>query len=238
MMPRIGDHVPVPGERVEVLPVIAIDGPMAAGKSTVAQLLARRLGFQYVDTGAMYRSVAWAEHQQGIDIQNEGAVAALAQTLRLEFLPTPEGQRVRVNGVDVTEAIRTPEISDAASVVSTYPAVREAMVRLQRDLGARGGVVMEGRDIGTVVFPNATLKIYLDATPEVRVRRRYEELRAKGTAVALEALAQAEAERDRRDVTRGHSPLRPAPDAIVIDTTRRSVEAIVEQILTLLRERK
>ncbi len=227
----------VPKDRARKKPVVAIDGPTGAGKSTVAQVLAQRLGFRYVDTGAMYRSVAWAARQQGIDINDEGAVAALAHSLKIAFLPSGAGQRVEANGVDVTEAIRSPEVSDAASIVSAHPAVRKALVTLQRQLGRDGGVVMEGRDIGTVVFPDAELKVYLTATPESRARRRYEELRARGAEVTLAALARAEEERDRRDSTRDLSPMRPAPDAIVIDTTQQPVETIVERILTLLRRR-
>lgn len=217
--------------------VVAIDGPMGAGKSTIAKLLADRLGFRYVDTGAMYRSVAWAARQQGIDVDSEETVAEVARSIQIELRPSAGGLRVLANGIDVTESIRSAEMSDAASIVSTYPPVREAMVKRQQLLGAGEKVVMEGRDIGTVVFPDAAVKIYLTAAPAARARRRYDELRAKGSAVALADLARAEEERDRRDATRGHSPMRPAADAIVIDTTQRTPDAIVDEIMKIVRSR-
>lgn len=218
-------------------PIIAIDGPVGAGKSTVARAVAQRLRFRHVDTGAMYRSVALAVMERGIDLRDERAVVAVARSLDFEFVPHGEGQRVVVNGVDVTESIRRPEVSEGASVVSVYPDVREAMVAVQRRLGAGGGVVMEGRDIGTVVFPEAEVKIFLDASPEERARRRFNELRAKGAKVDLEELRKQEEERDRRDRTRTHSPLRRAADAVVIDSTGAVVERVVEQILAVVQER-
>ncbi len=218
-------------------PIVAIDGPVGAGKSTVAWAVARRLRFRYVDTGAMYRSVAWAALQRGLDLHDADRITALARSLRIEFVPHAEGQRVLVDGVDVTEAIRTPEVSDAASLVSVYPGVREAMVAVQRTLGQEGGVVMEGRDIGTVVFPDAEVKVFLDASLEERARRRYEELKSKGVAVDFAALRQAEETRDRRDRTRPYSPLQRAPDAVVIDSTGVLADDIVERIVQLVRGR-
>jgi len=229
-MARVTD----PSAHAKPLFVVAIDGPMGAGKSTVAKRLADRLSFRYVDTGAMYRAVAWAARQRGVDIHNREAVAEVAKTIQIEFRPWAGGVCVIASGVDVTETIRSPEISDAASIVSSYPAVREEMVKRQRVLGAGGNVVIEGRDIGTVVFPDAAVKIFLTAAPDARARRRYEELRAKGSSVALSDLARVEEERDRRDATRGHSPMRPASDAIVIDTTDRSPEVVVEEIMKLV----
>lgn len=219
-------------------PVIAIDGPVGAGKSTVARAVAQRLGFRYVDTGAMYRSVAWAAGRQGVDLLDRDRVAALARELAIEFMPAPGGQRVIVGGADVTEAIRTPAVSEGASVASAYPEVRAAMVALQRRMGEGGGVVMEGRDIGTVVFPDAEVKIYLDATLLERARRRYEELRANGEQVSYDAVRLALRERDQRDSTREHSPLRAAPDAVVVDTTAMTVDEIVEAILTRVAGRR
>jgi cytidylate kinase len=216
-------------------PIVAIDGPVGAGKSTVAMGVARELGFRYIDTGAMYRSIAWLARKQGVDLRDERAVAAVAASASIDFIPADDRQRVVVNGTDVTAAIRTPEVSDAASVVSAYPAVRNAMVALQRRMGSEGGVVMEGRDIGTVVFPDADVKVFLDATPQERARRRYQELVGKGVSVDYDSLKRAEEERDRRDSTRAHSPLRRAPDAMVIDTTGRTVEETVDQIVRLVK---
>jgi len=220
-------------------PVVAIDGPVGAGKSTVARLLARRLAYRYVDTGAMYRSVALVAVQQGVDLGDEPAVVGIAESLSIEFQPGPGGeQRVVANGADVTAAIRSPEVSDGASIVSVYPGVRRAMVAIQRRLGAAGGVVMEGRDIGTVVFPDAEVKVFLDASLEERARRRYEELRSRGAAVDFDSVRRTEEERDRRDATRAHSPLRPAPDAVIIDSTDRSVEETVAAVMALMARRQ
>jgi cytidylate kinase len=161
----------------------------------------------------------------------------LAQTLQIEFRPGPSGDRVIVNGEDVTEAIREPRVSDGASIVSTIPRVREALVARQRELGREGGVVMEGRDIGTVVFPDAEVKVFLNASPEARARRRYDELRARGAQVTLEEIMRAQAERDQRDATRAQSPMRPAADAMVIDSTVLNVDQVVDEIVRLVRER-
>ncbi|MGH2405145.1 MAG: (d)CMP kinase [bacterium] len=218
-------------------PVVAIDGPLASGKSTVARGVAARLSFGYVDTGAMYRSVALVAIRRGIDLAHAASVTAVAESLGIEFRGGPNGQRVILDGEDVTDAIRTPEVSDGASIVSVVPGVRAAMVATQRALGARGGVVMEGRDIGTVVFPDADVKVFLEASLESRARRRYEELRARGIDIDLDEVRRAQAERDRRDSTREHSPMRPAPDAIVIDTTERTAEDVVGTIIRIVQER-
>ena len=218
-------------------PIVAIDGPVGAGKSTVARAVAQRLRFRYVDTGAMYRSVAWAALQRGISLSDERAVTALAQSLQIDFVTDPEGQRILVDGVDVTDLIRTPQVSDGASVVSVYPGVREAMVAVQRRLGADGGVVMEGRDIGTVVFPDAEIKVFLDASLDERARRRFEELRARGASADLESVRRAEEERDRRDRTRSHSPLRAASDAVVIDSTGIPADEVAAGIVQLVQRR-
>lgn len=179
----------------------------------------------------MYRAVAWKARAEGVDVNDREAVAAIARAIQIEFLPGRRGQHILVDGNDVTETIRSPQISERASIVSAYPEVREAMVALQRRMGKDGCVVMEGRDIGTVVFPDAEVKIYLDATLDERARRRYEELRKKGERVTLEGVRQALEQRDRRDSTRAHSPLRPAADAIAIDTTSMSVKQVVGEIL-------
>jgi cytidylate kinase len=214
--------------------VIAIDGPVGAGKSTVARALAQRLGYRYVDTGAMYRSVAWQATHRGIDLDDRAAVAEVARAIEIEFVPGAGGQRVVAQGTDVTEAIRSPRMSEGASIVSAYPEVREALVALQRRMGEGGGVIMEGRDIGTVVFPDAEVKIYLDASLDERARRRHKELRAKGEAITFEGVREALRERDHRDSTRAHSPLRAAPDAVVIDSTTLTVAQIVDEIVQRL----
>lgn len=200
--------------------------------------VARALGFHYIDTGAMYRSVAWLALKQGVSLRDERAVTSVAASASIEFVPANGRPRIVVNGADVTEAIRAPEVSEAASIVSAHPTVREAMVALQRQMGAEGGVVMEGRDISTVVFPDAEYKVFLDASPEERARRRFQELVGKGVAVDYESLKKAEEERDRRDSTRAHSPLRRAPGAIVIDTTGQTAEEIVDRIVQLVRARR
>lgn len=211
--------------------VIAIDGPVGAGKSTVARALARRLGYRYVDTGAMYRSVAWAAIHGGVSLADEPAVAGLARDLDIEFVPDPSGQRVMIDGEDATEAIRRPEMSEASSIVSAYPAVREAMVALQRRMGAARDVVMEGRDIGTVVFPDAEVKVYLDASLDERAGRRFRELQGRGETATYEEVRRALEDRDRRDSTRAHSPLRVAPGAIMVNSTGMVVEEVVEEIV-------
>ncbi len=225
-------------------PVVAIDGPTAAGKSTVARGVALRLGFRYVDTGAMYRSVAVAALRRGVDLTDADAVTRLANAISIEFRSTGtpatdegKGERVLVDDEDLTEAIRTPEASDGASRVSVIPGVRTAMVARQRVMGTAGGVVMEGRDIGTVVFPNADVMVFLSASLDARARRRHAELLARGQVVSLEDVRRIEAERDRRDETRTHSPLRPAEGAVVMDTTVMTADQVIEAIVRLVRER-
>jgi cytidylate kinase len=213
--------------------IIAIDGPSGAGKGTIARAVATRLGFQHVDTGAMYRALAWKAFHESIDLADEVSVSALAG--RAEF-DVSDG-RVRVDGHDVAGAIRTPEMDAAASIVARQPAVRRVLVEKQRALGAQGGVVMEGRDIGTVVFPAADVKIYLDASPEERARRRATDpahASGKGTT-AIQEVATALAERDRLDRTRATAPLAIAADAVVIDTTTLSIEEAVERVMEQIR---
>jgi cytidylate kinase len=217
--------------------VIAIDGPMGAGKSTVARAVAARLGYRYINTGAMYRAVAREALRRGIDPHDGDALGALARSLPMEFAPSDDGDRLLVAGEDVSDALKDPAVSEAASVVSTHPPVREALVARQRRLGATGAVVMEGRDIGTVVFPLAEVKVFLNATPQERARRRFEELVAKGTPVDYEALRAAEEARDQRDRERVHSPLRVASDALLIDTTGKSPDQVADEVLSLARRR-
>ena len=213
--------------------VITIDGPAGAGKSTVSRTLAQRLGYRYVDTGAMYRVIGVLAAEQRIELTDASALAILCDTVTIRF--EPEGERVRIlaDGRDISDLIRSAAAGQLASKVSTAPAVRERLVAQQRALGAGGGVVMEGRDIGTVVFPDAPLKIFLDASPMERAQRRATELQARGERVDLDAMAREIAERDARDRTREHSPLRPADDAHVIDSTGRSIAAIVNELLAL-----
>ena len=213
--------------------VIALDGPSGAGKGTISRAIAERLGYRHVDTGAMYRAVAWLALERGVPFDDEPAVAALAETARLRVEP----DRIAIDGHDVTAAIRTPEMDRAAARVARIPAVRRVLVARQRALGAGGGIVMEGRDIGTVVFPGADLKIYLDADPAERARRRATDPAHAGSQGPLTAVAESMADRDRSDATRATSPLTAAPDAIRIDTTGVAIQAVVEQVLALARER-
>ena len=213
--------------------VIAIDGPSGAGKSTVAKRLAERLGFIYIDTGAMYRTVALWALRQKVDPGDMHRVEQLAIAAQIELAPG----RIWLNGEEVTEAIRTPEVSSGASKVAVIPGVRRAMVAKQRDMGERSSVVMEGRDIGTVVFPDADIKVYLDAMPQERVRRRLAEGRAKGEQISAEALAAQMQERDQRDSTRADAPLSQAPDAEYLDSTALDISEVEEAILKMVRAR-
>ena len=213
--------------------IIAIDGPSGAGKSTIARRVAERLGFTYIDTGAMYRAVALWAARQGVDAGDMHRAEQLALAARIDLAPG----RIALNGEDVTEAIRTPEMSGAASKISAIPGVRRAMVALQREIGERASVVMEGRDIGTVVFPHADVKVFLDASPAERVRRRHAELAAKGQVVDEEQLARDMRERDARDSTRADAPLTQAPDAVYVDTSGMTLEAVEEAILKIVRAR-
>jgi cytidylate kinase len=218
--------------------IIAIDGPSGAGKSTLSKLLAARLGYVNIDTGAMYRSVALAARRLGIDPADNEALTRLCADLHIEFIRNNGEERVFLDGEDVSAAIRTPEVSLQTSKVAACPAVREAMVRLQREMGARGGVVLEGRDIGSVVFPQAEVKFFLVATARERGRRRYEELRAKGLDVDLEqTIAEVEA-RDAADSAREHAPLLQAPDALPIDSTAMSIDEVLVEMLKIIEARQ
>jgi cytidylate kinase len=213
--------------------VVAIDGPAGAGKSTIARRLAERLAFTYIDTGAMYRAVALWALRQAIDTRDMHRMEQLALAADIKLAPG----KILLNGEDVSEAIRSPEVSNGASRVAVLPGVRRALVAKQRAIGERSSVVMEGRDIGTVVFPDADVKIFLDARPEERVRRRLVEERAKGNATDEEVLAKQMAERDRRDSTRADAPLTQAPDAIYLDSTALDIDEVEEAILKIIRAR-
>jgi CMP/dCMP kinase len=208
--------------------IIAIDGPSGAGKSTVARTLAKHLHYVYIDTGAMYRAAALRAKEKGVSAADEEALARLAASLRIIFVADSKETRVLCDGEDVTEAIRSPEISLLASDISRRSGVRKALVDMQREMGRPGGVVLEGRDIGTVVFPHAEVKFYLDATPEERARRRFEELRRKGLPVRFGETLEEVIQRDRNDMSRPISPLKKAEDAILIESTNLTVEQVVE----------
>ena len=216
--------------------VVAIDGPAGAGKSTIARRIAARLGFLYIDTGAMYRAVALWARRLDVSLDDHLKLEQLARAAVIELRSNPLG--VVLNSEDITELIRNPEISQEASKVSAIPGVRRALVEKQRAMGEVNSIVMEGRDIGTVVFPEAAIKIFLDAAAEVRAQRRLDELHAKGqTSLALETVLKDINERDTRDRTRGEAPLMQAPDAEYVDSTRESIEAVEERILMLVRAR-
>jgi cytidylate kinase len=213
--------------------VVAIDGPAGAGKSTIARRLAAQIGAVYIDTGAMYRAVALTALRSDTDLADAARLEALARAADIQF--EPGSTRVLLNGEDVTEAIRKPEVSPAASKVSAVPAVRRILVEMQRRMGASSSVVMEGRDIGTVVFPNADVKIFLDADPDVRAGRRVRELEEKGLAPAAADVASEIRERDHRDSTRADSPLLRAPGAVYLDTTPLSLDQVEHAILEIIR---
>lgn len=215
--------------------VIAIDGPAGAGKSSVAKRVAEQLGFRYLDTGALYRALAWKALQQGLRPQDTRYLIEMTRETQIELLQQGDQQRVLVDGRDVTEAIRSPEVANLASPISAIPEVREILLDWQRDFARKGGTVAEGRDTGTVVFPNAQVKIYLTASLDERARRRHKELLQRGIDISFEQVKLDMEARDRRDLTRHIAPLRPAPDAIVIDTEHMSLEEVVEEVMRLCR---
>lgn len=213
--------------------IIAIDGPSGAGKGTVARALAARLGYRHIDTGAMYRAVAWKAHHDGLPLDDEDTIASLAERSTIE---QADG-RISIDGFDVTREIRTPAIDKAATAVARLPKVRETLVREFRRLGEGGAVVMEGRDIGTVVFPDADLKFYIDASPEERARRRAADPAHTGGQASLELVQSDLVARDQSDSTRSVAPLAKANDAIAIDTTTMPIEAVVNRVMMLIAER-
>jgi len=217
---------------------IAIDGPSGAGKSTMAKAVAARLGCVYLDTGAIYRTVAYHMILMGISPKDGDGVGRLIDDVNIEILFTADGkQRMILNGADVTDEIRTPEISKGASQVSVHPVVRAVLLDLQRDMAKKNNIVMDGRDIGTVVLPDADVKIFLTASPKVRAKRRLAELQAKGEKLTFAQVLEELEKRDERDSTRAAAPLRCAPDAVRVDTSDYSIEESIEQILSVIRRK-
>ncbi len=216
---------------------LAIDGPGGAGKSSVADELAARFGALHLDTGAMYRAFAWKALKEGASTRDEAALAALAAGTSIDVRYENGAQRTLIDGTDVTGVIRTPEISMAASDVSKFAAVRVWMVRLQQALARRQSMILDGRDIGLRVLPDATLKIFLTASPEVRAQRRYDELRQRGDPSAYESVLEDVRRRDHQDSTRAVDPLKPTPDAVIVDTSDMTQAQVVEHIARLLEER-
>ncbi len=213
--------------------IIAIDGPSGAGKGTIARTLSQELGYRHIDTGAMYRAVGWKARLDGIALDDDEGVAAVAERASLIV----GNGLVEIDGHDVTRAIRTPEVDKLAASVARLPRVREVLVARQRELGVSGGVVMEGRDIGTVVFPDADVKIYLDASAEERARRRANDAAHTSSQAGQAAVAEAIAARDKSDTTRTASPLTLAQDAVLIDTTGLPIDVVVARVMDLVRER-
>ncbi len=217
--------------------IITIDGPAGAGKSTLARALAAHLGWTYLDTGAMYRAVGLAAYEAGVDVSDQEALSQVVSSLELDIAPGPEATRVFLNGREVTTAIREPHISSLASRASAWDFVRRAMVSLQQRLGSNGRIVAEGRDMGTVVFPEAGLKFFLDAKPEERAGRRYKELIEMGRDVRLEDVAEDMAQRDLADSTRDLAPLRPADSAVIIDTTGQPPDEVLSRLIEVAEEK-
>jgi cytidylate kinase len=220
--------------------VIAIDGAAASGKSTVGSILARRLNYLFFDTGVMYRAVTWAALERGISIQDEAAVTALAQSLLIEVTPPTkdDGRQntICADGQDVTWAIRQPVVDAAVSLVSTYLGVRQALTEQQRCIAANVRIVMAGRDIGTVVLPNADLKLFLEASAEERARRRHEECKARGETITYQQVLNSVRLRDEIDSQRAHAPLRPATDALILNTDGLSIDQVVDKIESAMRQ--
>lgn len=216
--------------------IITIDGPAGAGKSTMARALAARLGWTYLDTGAMYRAVGLAAFEQGADVSDEKTMTRLMAGLDLKVAASPETTRVYLAGREVTSEIRQPHISGLASTASALGVVRRAMVELQRRLGSAGGMVAEGRDMGTVVFPQAGIKFFLDASLEERARRRFEELQAGNEALSLAQVTTDMSRRDETDSSRALAPLRPAEDAVLLDSTRLGREDVLARMLDVIKK--
>jgi cytidylate kinase len=220
---------------------VAIDGPAGAGKSTVAQKVAKRLGYVYIDTGAMYRGITWKALHSGVDFNDVEAIAEVARNTTISLIPPADltgKQHVQVDGHDVTAEIRLPEVSQSVSSVAKIPAVREVLTAQQQAMGAAGGVVMDGRDIGTAVFPQAEVKVFLTASTRERTRRRWQELMAQGIELDIEKLEQEILARDIADSQREVAPLRPADDAVIIHTDDYTADGVVELILDVFTQRR
>ncbi|WP_457621783.1 (d)CMP kinase [Persephonella sp.] len=217
--------------------IIAIDGPAGSGKSTVAKRLSNILGYTYIDTGAMYRAVAYKVKQEGINPDDADAVVSIMKKINIKLEPSDNGVKVFLDGEDVSSKIRTEEIGKIASKIARHSEVRKILVQKQREMGKKAkNAVIEGRDTGTVIFPDADLKIFMTASPEIRARRRWEELKNKGLDIDYNQILKEVKERDHLDQTRKDSPLRPAKDAIIIDTTNKSIDEVINQILELIRK--
>jgi cytidylate kinase len=217
--------------------IVAIDGPSGSGKSTVAKLLAMKLGYTYIDTGAMYRAIALQAKRENVDINSGVALSSLCDRVKIEFLPDNGGLRTILNGEDVSEEIRTPEMSMAASDISARKEVRQSLLSLQRRMGENGGVVLEGRDVGTVIFPNAEAKFFLDASLEERGKRRYKELAAKGLDVTLKQTIEDVNKREIHDSSRDIAPLKMADDSILVDSTNVGIKEVVEKMIKVVQNK-
>ncbi len=211
--------------------IIAIDGPAGSGKSTIAKLVAKRLNYRYIDTGAMYRAVAWTAQKKGLSLTDETAMAELARSLKIEFVPGADGQSVLVDGENATAHLKNETVGKGAVAVAAQKSVREVLVARQRQIGETGNVVMDGRDIGTVVFPQANKKFFFVADAEERGRRRYEELKSKNPDLDLKIIIEEIRQRDHEDCNRKISPLVRAEDALEVDTTRLSIEEVTDHVL-------
>lgn len=217
--------------------VITIDGPAAAGKSSAAKALAKRLGYLYLDSGALYRAIAWKVLDEKINPRDAVSLLALCRKTAVSVRQAEDGIAVFVDGKEITAELRTPQVSQAASIVSATPSVRDRLLELQRKMGNHRGVVIEGRDTGTVVFPDADVKFYLDADLMIRGERRFQEMRAKGVPVDLETTLQEIRQRDEKDMTRAIAPLKKAEDAVVVDSSRLNLEEVVEEMLQIIHRR-
>jgi len=215
--------------------IIAIDGPAGAGKSTIARMVAERLGYLYINTGAMYRSITWKALQENIDIEDEDALVKLAEKCEISF--QDNGKRIILNNNDISQEIRFPEVDKNISTIVKFPRVRDIMVKQQQLMGQKGGVVSEGRDVTTVVFPNADVKIYLDASLTERAKRRYKELKEKGYNLDVSDVEKETFRRDTSDKSREYGPLRIAPDAVIVDTTDMNIEQVVDRIIEIAARR-